>query len=192
MKEGISSGGEGFMDRIGAIEDKLNIQKKSQAPPKRSAFDVVTGKKRIDKEFKIPLLMRIGEKQKLKKNYALVMWIKNNGYTSLDFAPIEDDFVYNKHSRTWHQATADYTLWYKKYPLLIIPEYSNIPYKPKDHAKMIEDKGLSSRAQKVLMEIQKKAESAGKKKFGGNILWLIIAGIVLLYFIGSAIGIDFG
>lgn len=192
MTDKVSIGGDSFIGRMDLIERKLKINKESQAPPKRTALDVFTGKKRIDKEFKLPFRLKIGEKQKLKKNYALVLWIKNNGYTDLDFAPIEDDFVYNKSSGTWHQATADYTLWYKKYPLLIIPEYSNIPYKPKDHAKMIEDQGLSSRAQKVLMEIQKKADMAGKKKFGGNMLWIIIGGIILLYLIGSVLGIDFG
>lgn len=182
---------KGMMERLEDISNALDIIEKQEAPPKRTFMDKLTGKNKINKEYKLPLKVKFNSKGKLKKNYAIVEWVSTNGYSRIDFAPIEDDFVYNKHAGTWHKATSEYIIWYNKYPKLIIPEFNNTPINFKKYSEKIEAEGSSARNQKTLIEIGRKAELAGKKKFSMNIMWIIIGGIIALYLIASILGVSF-
>ena len=175
-------------ERIGQIERVLSIEDKKQDAPERSLLDKLTGQNKT-KVFKLPRKATLGHKGKLKKNHALIMWIRSNGNVDFNLAPIEDDFVYNKFSELWHSATADYILRYRQFPLMIIPEFSNVPYKIKEHAFDIEEKGLSSRAQKVLLDIEKQAALAGKRKVSGKMmLGILIAAAVVIYLLSQVLG----
>lgn len=150
----------------------------------RIAKDVIKqlseqGKKPDSKDFKLPFSKRLGEKGKIKKNFALVGIIKTNGNWDWKWLRIKEDLIYLKESDTYHSATAKHVGYYKKYPVLVIPEWDLEPLCRETLYKQAEE-GKLAKAQTVIIHNIMKAEGLlkGKKSFGSSIIWiLLIAGI---------------
>lgn len=79
-----------------------------------------------ERKFKIPWGIRLS-KGKLKKNYILVLLIYSNGNTVFKFEKIEDGTV--SINGIYYNCDADYILKYKKWPLIILPEWNISPIK---------------------------------------------------------------
>lgn len=193
-------------ERLENIEEYFEDIAKQKKAPKRTFFDKVTGKKKT-KQFKLPTKITKGSKKKIKKNYALVIYIRNNGYLEFNYAPIVNDLIYMKQSGLYHSATADYMLQHmsrgKSYPVLIQPEwaltpikkgdtvtYQQSPFSAKYHAEDTITKGDQAAKQKILIEIVKQSQITGQKGKipGKTMLWIIVAIIIVLYLLNSFLG----
>jgi|WetSurMetagenome_2_1015567.scaffolds.fasta_scaffold166465_2 hypothetical protein len=82
--------------------------------------------KKKEKKFKIPWGIRLS-KGKLKKNFILVLFIYSNGNSVFKFEKIEDGTV--NINGIYYSCDADYILKYKKWPLIILPEWNISPIK---------------------------------------------------------------
>lgn len=189
------------LEKFNKLSEEL---KKQQEAPKRSFRDKLTGKKSIEKEYKLPSKVTSGVKRKLKKNYAIVIYIRNNGFVHFNYAPIEDDLIYIKESQLYHAATADYILKTthkgKIFPLLIQPEWAltpitqgetvnkqQVPFSPKDHADITKKAGDIASKQKILIDIVKQSQIQTKKNplAGKSWLWIIVGAVVILYLLNT-------
>jgi len=179
-------------ERLDDMENKIGDIHKEFTAPKRTMMDIVLGKNKPEKTFKLPAKIRAGRKKKLKKNYALIVYMMNNGYLDFWLAPIENDMVYMKASGKYHSATADYSFRHKEYPVYVIPEWSLEPISTKEHLDMVRKDGLETNSQKVLinmMELASLKELAGKKGFGGKTtVWIMVFVIIGLYLLLKAFG----
>lgn len=182
--------GKSMKERIDNIEDHLQIKPIEAEPPRRTFKDRVTGRKSLKKEFALPKKIKAGHKRKLKQNYAVVVYIRTNGWIDIQFEPIVNDLIYIRQTGLYYAATAEYVMRYKQYPMVIQPEWAVTPFSPKDHEKATNEEGKSALAQKVYIQIMKMAAMGGPKKFGGKtILWIIVGGVALLYLLSQIIGV---
>jgi len=183
-------------DRLDDIEEALGEVSKTKKAPKRKT-----------KIFKLPRTLTTGAKKKIKQNYALVFYVRNNGYVDINYAPILNDLVFIKQSGLYHSATADYMMQYisrgKSYPVLIQPEWAltpvkkgeevtdqQTPFSSKFHAEKTIKEGDQASKQKILIEIVKQSQIIGdqKKKLPGKFLIIgIVAVIVVLYLLNSVL-----
>lgn len=165
------------------------IKKLDTTPPKRSFTDKLTGKNKPSKEFKLGAKITTGWKTKLKKNYVLVFRIRSNGTLVINFAPINNDMIYIQDAGTYHISNIKYMLRYKNYPAMILPEWSLKPFSPAEHFKETEEKEELALPQKVIINAMKMAQLKPSGAMAGKtILWVLIAGVVVLYLISQIIG----
>jgi len=187
------------LDDMKAVIEYLTIGKNA---PQQTFMDKLKGTKKLEKEFKLPKKFRLDSKRKLKENYAIIFYIRDNGSLDIYNAPIVDEGVYIKESGMYHTATANYVLRYKKYPALIIPEWNlnpigkpeeqkPHPFDPSTDIAEAEEKGMLSLPQKVLINRLALAEAGllKKGKMGGKmILWVILGGIAVIYGLSKLLG----
>jgi len=159
--------------------------------------EILGGKE--EKKFNLPLGIRLGGRMKLKKNFCVVLLMRVNGEAVFKFVPIEDNYV--KIDGTPYDVNADYMMRYKRYPLLVLPEWNLKPViiggeekkvispfdAKKDMSSAIEKGQLSTTAKTIIRIVE--AEQVKQKS---NISWttiLIIGGVLLVgYFIASSQG----
>jgi hypothetical protein len=140
-------------DRLKGIEDTLNA---------------VALKKSKVKDLKIE---KWGWKNKIKKNYVIVEWVRRNGRIEFQLLPIVDDCVQLPKIGTYHLATINYILMYKNYPVLIIYEGNIVPWNPKDDMSKEDNLAL---AMKVILTKVEQAQAGLLKKNVNMKSWLII------------------
>ena len=140
-----------------------------------------------NKKVKIPKLSRA----KMKKGYSLVLVIRSNGLMNIYKLQIQDNVVkvpslVKGELPTYHEASAEHVMFYKKYPVLIITEWSEVPF---SKASMMEKAKLDETLtfpQKIIYTRLRRDAITPKKSIGGIILILaiIIGGIVALNYFG--------
>jgi|TARA_R100000501_G_C2621742_1_gene114977 hypothetical protein len=165
---------EGLKSKIDKIMERFEEMDKN--PPKK------------EKKFKLPLGKRMGGTAKVKKGYALVILLRTNGSTLMNFFPIRDDLVYISDVDTYHISSTDFIGYYKKYPLIILPEWDLQPLRRhKLYKEAIEHERLA-KPQRAIIQAIHAAQLKQKSAFGGTgLLWLIIGGIAVLYIIYAGI-----
>ena len=142
---------------------------------------VIEGLEKLEKRkrFKLPLGIRM-QKGKIKKNYAVVMIVRTNGTVYFKMIAIEDNTI--KVGEIYHEATAGHILRYKKYPLIILPEWNIKPFSPSENIKeAIKDGSLSSAEKFILHKV--KMESVSKSKISMKVILIVlglIVGVVVL------------
>ena len=144
------------------------------------------------KKFKLPLRIRM-QKGKFRKNYAIIQIIRTNGAIDFKMAPIEDNTI--KIGDVYHEATAKYVMRYKKYPLIIVPEWNIIPLgKPEeqvfDSEKNLKEamaKGQLSFPEKFILNAIKMDLVKPKSKINFTTILVILAviggGLILLNYL---------
>ena len=181
---------ESIREQLSEIKEwKDNIEKNMNAP-KRSVFDKFRGTKSVKKEFKLPSQARIGKKSKIKKNYALLFYIRTNGYVDIKLAPIVNDLIYVPETGQYHAATAEYLLRHKEYPVLIQPEYRlTSPFSMREDYKEASKTGDLAAPQRVIIQAMKQSQLKPPSAMGGkNLLWIMVAVIVILYLVSQMFG----
>ena len=94
------------------------------------------------KKFDLPWSIRL-QKGKIKKGYAVVQIIKTTGKIDFKMLPIEDNIV-KLGEGLYHEATPEHICYYKKYPMLIVPEWNVKPFSPRENfEKAKNDKSLT-------------------------------------------------
>jgi hypothetical protein len=145
------------------------------------------------KEFKLPMGIRT-KKGKVRKNYAVIQLIRTNGAIEFKMLPIEDNTV--KVGDIYYETTAKHVLRYKRYPMIIIPEWNISPLespdlepKPFDSQKNLEEavkEGKLSAAEKFILHAIKMDLVKGKPKVNiGTILIVLIAIGGLIWLLNS-------
>ena len=148
---------------------------------------------KMKKKFSLPMGIKMQKGKTKRKNYCLVLIIRTNGSTIFKMVEIVDNTI--KVGETYHEASAKYILRYKRYPLIILPEW-NIsplsepePFSPeKDVKKAIEDGKLSS-AEKFILHAIKMDLVKAKPKMNMVTIIIIIAAIGGVLFILNYAGI---
>ena len=127
---------------------------------------------------------------KKKKNYVLVIVLKNNGNLDMKHLQIKDDLIYLKESDTFHSATTNYVGYYKNIPCMILPEWDLKPLSRDDLMEKAEG-GRYANPQSVIIHNCERAFGLLKNKgkgFGGNkTIWLIIGGAIVAYMVYQAV-----
>lgn len=132
------------------------------------------------KKFKLPFGIRMQKGKPRRKNYAIVQTIKTNGAVNFKMTKIEDDTV--KIGEGIHDASAGHILRYKRYPLVVIPEWTMKPFSPADNFKQSTEDGTLTAAQKVILTKMKMEAIKPKMQLNfKTILVILVIGGVLLY-----------
>jgi len=141
--------------------------------------------KKVKKKFSLPFMIRMMKGKIKKRNYAVVMLVKMNGSVDIKFVPIEDNTI--RIADTYHEATADYVLRYKRYPMIILPEWNLKPFSPRENVKeAIEEGSLSSAEKFIINKIE--MERVKKTKINPKAIGVIILVIIIGYFVLSSMG----
>ncbi len=137
------------------------------------------------KKFNLPLGIRFQQGKIRKKNYAVVIIIKTNGAVEIKMIQIIDNAI--KYGEVYYEATAKHVLRYKKYPLIILPEWNisplsdetNVekiePYDSEKNYKDAEKEGKLSSAERFILHKLKMDEVKQKTSMNfGTIIWILV------------------
>lgn len=137
------------------------------------------------KKFRLPLGIRLQKGKFRRKNYAVVQTIKTNGAVSFRMMKIEDDTI--NLGDTIHDASAGHVLRYKRYPLIIVPEWNMkpispgstdmkiAPFSPKENFDKATEEGTLTAAEKLILTKMKAEAIKGKMQLPGKLILIILA-----------------
>ncbi len=192
---------KGLASEVRDVKETLKDINKHFNAPQRTWKDILLGKKKVGKEYKLPRKIRVVGKKKVKQNYVLLFYVRTNGNLEIEFAPINNDLVYVRQTGIYHAANAKYVMRYQKYPVMIVLEWSLLPLnseeehmksRPLDleeHYKKAEERGEISFPEKVVIAATKAAQMGSPIQFQQK-TWVIIGIIVVvaLYLLSTIIG----
>ena len=153
-------------------------------------LEVLEPKSKSRKKLKLPKLNKV----KLKQNYVLVVYIKDNLSIDMKYLKIENEYIYIPETNTYHLATSEYVMNYKGIPTIIQPAWSLEPlvpstFSPKKHYKETEDANKGSNPQKVLIHLMELSNPKIKGKGGSKLTIYVVVGVVAaLYFLTTLLG----
>ena len=138
-----------------------------------------------EKKFKITKL----SKSKLKKGYVIVELIKENNYVEFRKLQVINGNVHlsSKEEDTYHLSDAEYIGMIGKFPLIILPAWSNEPLTKEVLTRKVEENKSTIKPQKQIIHLMEDARIAelAKPKKGMKGLIIIGAIIAIIYFIGK-------
>ena len=137
--------------------------------------------KKTVKKFRLPFNSKVS-KSNIKKGYVTVAYISQN--KAIDFFKVLiDEGVYKDKNGIPHVATASYMMSYKGKPLIIQPEWSQVPFSPEKHLDETMSSKNSSTGWKLLANHFEKEQIKPKASIGG-MGWIIaiIAIVAIGYF----------
>jgi len=127
---------------------------------------------------------------KAKKGFVIVQIIKNNNYVDFRVLPIINSNVQLPDNKTYHLADTEYIGMYKKWPIIMIPEWSNEPITKEMLTRKVEENKSTIKPQKQIIHLMEDARLAEmeKKKTGSKGIVMIVLAIIGLYLVGSQLG----
>jgi hypothetical protein len=136
------------------------------------------GKKKEKKfKFKIPFKGKLS-KQNIKKGFVTVQILHENG--SVDFIKTKIDNGTISVEGCPRISTADYTIFYKGKPLIILPAWSLIPFSPVDNYEQTVKDKLTTAGRRLIIERMKLDAIKAKKGMGfGLIGWIVLGAAVI-------------
>lgn len=139
-----------------------------------------------EKKFRIPKL----SKSKLKKGFVIVQVLKNNNYVDFKKLKVIDGNVYLRENETYHLADSDYIGMYKKFPLIILPEWSIEPLTKEVLLRKVDENRSTVKPQKQIIHLMEDARLAEQSKPKRGMKGILIIGALLigLYFLGQKLG----
>ena len=164
------------------MEEEFNL--KDEIRRLKEKIDQEEPKKEKKKRFKLPGKAKLSRKN-LKDGYVTICYIKNNRDVEFFKVPIDESTTMIK--GVPRLATTDDMLFFKKNPLLIVPEWSIKPFSPTDHYDDTVKERLRSAGYALLMNRMQKETLSLKKKMSGWIIILIIAviGVIGFFLLGG-------
>jgi len=156
----------------------------------KEKIDMLVAEKEDEKkaQFKLPLSVRIFGKAKVKQNNAIFVLIRTNGTVVIKMLPIEDDTI--KFGGVYYDANAGYVLKYKKWPMIVQPEWNmkpinsdeveseGKPFSSEENFKAAIEEGTLSSAEKVIINKIYADAVKSKMQLNGTTIAIIIAVIV--------------
>ena len=143
-----------------------------------------------NKSWKIPFLTRMKSnvgKKKIEKGWATVIVIRNNRNLCFTRAQVKDGVaIIDGFPRV---CTVDHTLFFKRKPFYIIPEWSLKPFSPADNYSETEKDKMNIAGRRAVLATLETEKIKAKKDFG-NIGWiiLVIAVVGAGYYFGKQSG----
>lgn len=137
-----------------------------------------------EKKFKFPKLSN----GKMKKNYVIAIILKTNKQMDIKKLRVEDMTVFLKDNKTYHLALTDFVMRYKKWPVIILPEWDLQPISIDE----LQNKTISEHRlalpQKIIIERMAMAQLNKKKGSLKGVLIIVgvIAAAAVIYFIISS------
>ena len=139
------------------------------------------------KDFKLPLGVKLGKGKTIRKNYCVVFFIRTNGSMDIKLLPIKENTItYNEQI---YSATSEFIMKYKKYPVLIIPEWTSIPFSPADNYTEAERKKTLTAGQKYIMTKMKMDAIKPGMNFNIKTIIIIVAILGIGYYALSSMGL---
>lgn len=129
-------------------------------------------------------------KGKLKKGYVIVQIIKNNNNIDFRVLPVVNSNIYLPNNETYHLADTEYIGMYKKWPIVLIPEWSNEPLTKEMLTRKIDENKSTIKPQKQIIHLMEDARLAEMLKPKKSMKGILMIGLALLglYLIGSQLG----
>ena len=125
------------------------------------------------KKFKMPLNVRMSKGRFRKKNYAIVQTIKTNGSVDFKVLEIKDNTI--QVGDVYHDASADYVLRYRNYPMLIIPEWNIKPFTPRENLEEAIKEGSLTSTEKFILARLKMDMIKPKMQMNFKVILIVIA-----------------
>jgi len=152
----------------------------------KEKLDVIINKLSKDEEehkkkFNLPFMMRLFGNGQVKKGFAVVFFVRTNGKVEIKMVKIDNDTV--KIGEAIYAASANYVLRWKKFPFLIIPEWTMLPFSPEDSFKKAYDEGTLTAPQVVIASRMKSDQIKPKMNFNISTIVIIVAAIGGIYFL---------
>lgn len=160
---------KGLHERLDEIEDFMKFG--------------VKGKRKKMKPFRLPFLVRFQQKKIIKKNKILIFFLKTNKQLDIKIAKIENGMLFL--NGNYHAIAPDNIYLYKKFPCIILPEWSLDPFSPfgtKDYHDAVENKRIIHPQNIILRAIEAKEASMSQKKVGGKaVIIMLVVGVIAAY-----------
>lgn len=160
------------MEETGRISERISKIEKIINPK---------GKDVREKKFKLPFNI-LTAKGKLKKDYIVALILKTNGACEIKMLQIEDNTV--QINEVYYETTSKHIFRYKKYPLIIIPEWNispithePMPFDPEEDIDMAVREGRLSSAEKFILHAIKMDLVKQKMKINFGIILIVLAAV---------------
>lgn len=139
-----------------------------------------TLKEKEEKKFKLPLGIRM-QKGLIKKNFCIVLFVRTNGCVEIRMVKIEEDTI--RIGDVFYDARACNILRYRKYPLLIIPEWNMIPFTPSRNLQEAVRDGTLTAPEGLILTKMKLEAVKPKAQFNAKMVFIIIGLLIVGYFV---------
>ncbi len=144
-------------------------------------------KKKKSKEFKLPFTIRARQRALAKKNRLLVILLRTNRSIELKTTKIIDGLI--QFDGKFYQATTDFVYLYRgRIPSIVLPEWSLIPVGTKDYYDASKAGAIADPQKVIIKAIQAAEPQATKGLAGKSLIWIVIIGVAVFYFIFSSGG----
>ena len=138
------------------------------------------------KKFKLPFRAKVS-KTNIRKNFITVQIIYENGNVEFIKAPIKNGTI--DVEGIPRISTADYTLFHKGKPIIILPAWSLKPFSPVENYEETVQKDMTTAGRRLILERMKldaiKPKGMGFGMIGWVVLVIVIAGVGYYLFKGG-------
>lgn len=131
------------------------------------------GKRKKEKKFKLPWIIRLFQGKMRKKPYAIVMMVKSNGAIEIKMRKIEEDTI--KVGEKFYEASAADILRYKKKPVLILTEWNMKPFSPREDFEKAATEGTLTAVEKLIITKMKQEAIKSKMQINFKVILIILA-----------------
>jgi len=132
------------------------------------------------KKFKLPLGIRMSKGKFRRQNAIIVMIVRMNGSVAFKVSNIEDNVV--KIGDAIYDASADYVLRYKQFPMIILPEWNIKPFSPRENLETAVKEGSLTSTEKFILARIKMDTVKAKMQLNWKVVLIILAiGAAILY-----------
>jgi hypothetical protein len=144
----------------------------------------------VNKPWRIPILTRFKSnvgKKRIEKGWATIILIRSNRNLAFLRAQVKDGMaIIDGFPRI---CTSDHTLFFKRKPFYIIPEWSLKPFSPEDNYAQTERDKMNIAGRRAVLATLETEKIKTKKDLGG-IIWIVLGVIVCggAYYFGKQAG----
>lgn len=131
--------------------------------------------KKEEKKFRLPIFMQLFGKAQMKKGFCVVIFVRTNGQIEIKMVRVENNTI--KIGDVIYAASADYIMRWKRFSVMIVPEWTMVPFSPAENFKSASTEGTLTAAE-VLVASRMKTDAI-KPKLNFDIKWLLIAAVVI-------------
>lgn len=142
----------------------------------------IDSKKKKPKKFRLPFGKKVGIAKK-KKNYITLVRMNENNGLNFEVVPINNQTILvDKIPRL---AMSKYVFYYKKNPMIFLPNWSVEPFSPESNLEKSLKDGTNTKGFAILLERMQREQLGNKKQING--VFKIVIGLAIAGIIGYAL-----